>query len=129
MPDTELPTKSNRRRAIAFTVLAIGVAAIVASLLLPAGRISRAVWTAEKAKRHQAASASVHALSHELAHAPGDADDIRKRLASAQAEYDSLQAQLYRAKHSPLWAASALRWAGLAMTLAGGAAYLSSQQR
>src|SRR5690348_14327597 len=79
------------RAAIPLVLLVGGVVLLLASFFLPSSMLGHGGWSTEDAKRYQAASVRLHTLSHTAVHAkPADQPQMRKDLADAQSDYESV---------------------------------------
>ena len=115
------------RAAIPLVLLVGGVVLLLASFFLPSSMLGHGGWSTEDAKRYQAASVRLHTLSHTAVHAkPADQPQMRKDLAEAQSDYESIRIQLDSAIAGPRRTALTLRIVGGLFLVAGGiSAYLT----
>jgi len=110
-------------KAIPAILLTSGIVLILLSLFWPTGTVSHANWSPDQAKQYQAASVKLHGRSHASVHPSPDADPqaMRKELQQAEADYKAIRTQLDSAINGPKRFALALRAAGIAILVAGGA--------
>jgi hypothetical protein len=98
-----------------------GLALIASSFIWPIVSTSVSGWTQEQALQYQAASARLHSLSHEFAHAAQQGNDqtLQTELDKTQAEYEVLRSQLESAMDRPRRVAWLLRLGGLLLAGVG----------
>ena len=115
-------------QSLAAILMVLGLAATVASFLLPTSSTRRAAWSDAQARKYQAASIKLHSLSHEAAHideASGHTSKehaaVHDELAKAQVEYDVLRGELDSALGRPKRLAWLLRTGGILALVFGGA--------
>jgi hypothetical protein len=109
------------RAAFPLVLLVGGVVLLLASFFLPSRMLGHGGWSTEDAKRYQAASVKLHTLSHTAVHAkPADQPQMRKDLAEAQSDYESIRKELDSAISGPRRTALTLRILGGLLLVSGG---------
>jgi hypothetical protein len=94
---------------------------VAISLIWPGRSTTSTAWSNADALKYQAASAKLHRLSHEFAHAVGtdNGPRVQAELDKAQSEYSLLRSELDSAMARPKFMAMILRVGGLVLTAAG----------
>jgi uncharacterized membrane protein len=121
MSNTETNDRSDWPILAGATLLVLGLALVVMSLVLPNLSRGSSGWSEEKAESYQAASAELHRLSMQMAGIAAE-DQTRARqdaLAEAQTKYANLRAELDAARSRPARIATILRYAGIFLAAAG----------
>jgi hypothetical protein len=123
------PTASRQLPAAIFLVAGLGL--LAASFILPSQATSRGSWSPEQAQAYQRASAKLHGLSHELAHAAGSKDEpaIKEKVKEAQAEYGALRTQLDIAIDRPKHIATALQIGGSLLIAIGAIVMFAKREK
>ena len=130
MSEQAAETKSRRQR-VASVLLFTGVAFVAASFVWPRVFSSRAEWSDELALKHQTASANLHGLTHKYSHELETArsSELPQELREAQHEFADLSRQLDAARARPRQIATALRAAGIGLSIFGAALYFAAGRR
>jgi hypothetical protein len=116
------PAKGRAWQIIFAVILVAGGFGLIAwSFIWPSVSSRRSGWSQDQAREYQAASARLHSLSHQHAHAAerGNEAAVRAELDKAQANYEVLRGELESAMRRPRRIAILLRLAGLALVGAG----------
>jgi hypothetical protein len=121
MPDPEPERSLAWQTVVAVLLVAAGFLLIAWSFIWPSVSSRATGWSQEEARSYQAASARLHSLSHQSAHATPSENEARVQaeLAQARAEYHALRDQLDRALDRPRRVAWWLRIGGLGLIAAG----------
>jgi hypothetical protein len=118
------PAKRHAWQPVVAALLVVAGCGLIAwSFVWPSLSTSAAGWSREEAREYQAASAKVHSLSHQHAHAAerGNEAAVRAELDKAQVKYEVLRGQLENAMGRPRRIAILLRIAGFALVGVGAA--------
>jgi hypothetical protein len=118
------PKKIERPRHTAFAALLIiaGAGVIAISFVWPGKSSQRDAWSLEQAKQYQAAASKLHKLLDEKTNAkPGRDVTVRKKLETAEAEYNALRGDLDSAMSRPQRWAWTMRVVGMIAVVIGGA--------
>jgi hypothetical protein len=120
-----------RGRLFPQVCIALGLALLAVSFLIPAQTVSQATWDAGKAREFQEKALRLHELAHEASHAEehGGAKKVERELADAQENFNAINKELNSAVQRPRFLTQFFRWTGIAVASAGILAYFVVDNR